>query len=110
MIDIFQQHPSILFLHARSLYEIAKSRHRDAVSAFPAPRHVLTNAHYDSWVLAVSFTALIMICFASSALLLAINRHGFVTLSGGQRGEAYFFIPNTPLEIAQECLYTVNVS
>ncbi|VDB84954.1 unnamed protein product [Peniophora sp. CBMAI 1063] len=60
------------------------------------------------WVLAVSSTAQVMVCFASSAILLAINRHGFVTLGGGQRGEVYFFVPNTPFEVAEECLYTVN--
>ncbi|KZV64812.1 hypothetical protein PENSPDRAFT_690458 [Peniophora sp. CONT] len=72
---------------------------------FKSSPHISRRAR---WLLAVSSTAQIMMCFASSAILLAINRHGFITVGGGLRGEAYFFVPNTPLEVAEECLYTVN--
>lgn len=50
-----------------------------------------------------------MICFASSAVLLAINRYAFVDLGGGQRGEVYLLVPDTAMSVVEEALYTSNV-
>lgn len=63
-----------------------------------------------SRLLAVSSTAQITLCFAQSAVFLASNMHAFVTLDGDQRAAMYFARNNNALDIAEECLYTVNVS
>ncbi|KZV72176.1 hypothetical protein PENSPDRAFT_649930 [Peniophora sp. CONT] len=60
------------------------------------------------WLLALSSSMQMMICFASSAILLAINRYAFATLGGGQRGEMYLLVPDTAMSVAEEVLYTAN--
>ena len=62
------------------------------------------------WLLAVSATAQVSLCLVQSAAFLASNMHGFVTLGGGERATAYFFVLNSPLAMAQQVCYDVNVS
>ena len=85
-INAHVQHRLVLLLHARIDQEIAEYWLQGTVSASSVPQHTLTDTGYDRWVLGASSTVQVMISFTSSAILLAINRHGFITLGGGQRG------------------------
>ena len=93
-------------LCTRSSQQSAKARWDKSHHTVLFAASILTST---SWLLAISSTIQIAICFAQSAVFLATNMHGFVTLDGGPRGAAYFARNNSPLSIAQECLYTINV-